>query len=69
MHRVTIILFVVMDLVCVPKKRNLSLFSTEVSERCGNTSELLNGNGKEMLTEGSSDSFGNENISGARRTV
>ena len=54
-----------MNLICVPKKRNLSISSTEVSKRCGNTSELLNGNGKEMLTRGSSDFFGDGNLFGA----
>ena len=38
---VTIILF----LVCIPKKRNLSILFFEVSKKgCGNTQELLNGN-------------------------
>lgn len=41
---VTIILFVVTNLVCVPKKRNLSIFRGFKKKRAWKHIELLNGN-------------------------
>ncbi len=43
------------NLAYVPSKKKLSLFSTELSKKCGNTSELLNEHKKEMLARGSWD--------------
>ena len=52
--------FVVINLVYVPnKKKSRLFFSTEISKKYGNTSELLKEHRKEILARGSCNSFGN----------